>query len=51
MTGKQTAARRRGRWHWTADALTLLAVIGVVTAGLILGGWRLCVAQALAGSG
>jgi hypothetical protein len=26
-------------------------VIGVVTTGLILGGWRLCVAQALAGSG
>jgi hypothetical protein len=51
MTGKQTAARCRGRWPAVADALTLLAVIGVVAAGLILGGWRLCVAQALAGPG
>jgi hypothetical protein len=39
MTGRQTAARHRGRWHRAADVLTLLAIVGVLAAGLILSGW------------
>ncbi len=38
MTGKVTAVRRRGRWHWAVDGLTLLAVIGVLTAGVSMSG-------------
>ena len=38
MTGKATAVRRRGRWHWAADGLTLLTVIGVLVAGVSMGG-------------
>jgi hypothetical protein len=38
MTGKQTAAHHPGRWPAVADVLTLLAIIGVLAAGLILSG-------------